>query len=431
MPDRLISPTPLPPAGTSALPSPVTSRPDRSRRLVLVTAGGVALLALLVVFVLPHLVAPAPEPGLAGAASDVAGSKTDAEPPDPLLTEEEKAAARLDAQDALAEVLAAADAIAAREVASWNTDGWQAAQARIAAGEKAYRQQRYPAAIRAYREAKQSIEALNGELPTVIAAARADADAAFSKRDGPLAANALERVLRLAPGDPEATRALARARNLERADALVAQAQGYERLGDLAQAKVAFEAALKLDPEEPTARKALARLAAAAAVEDFAGALSTGHSALAAGDPETAVAAFQRARKLQPDNAEAARALAQAQERQASARLERALASATRMEAAERWDAAAAALAEALSVDREMDALRPRLERARTRAALSSALERALGAKASLADAGPRAEAEATLARAKSVATPGPRLVRQIRALEAALSDARQSPPPH
>lgn len=425
MQDPVISPTPLPPPEAVAMPRPAGG-PARQRRRLLAAFGVVALLALLVSFALPHMMAR--DALRSGSEESV---EPPAEPPDPILSEEEKAAARLDAQDSLAEVLTAMEAISARDVTSWNSAGWQAVQALVAAGEKAYRQQRYPAAIRTYREALQAIEALNAELPTVVAAARADADAALARRDGPVASIALERLLRLAPGDPDGLRALDRARNLERADALLAQAAGYERLGDTAQAKAAFEAVLALDPQEPSARKALARLAGNASLAAFEAAMSEGHAALAGGSFDTAVAAFERARKLQPDNPETGRALAQARERQAAARLERALANAARMETSERWDEAAAALADALAVDREMDNLRPRLARARARAALSAALEQALSNPDVLGDGAARTRAEAALARARAVPAPGPRLARQIRTLQRALADAREPAPAH
>ena len=94
MTDRLISPTPLSsataPESTAAAP-----RPDRKPRRALLALGGTALLALLVVFALPRLVAPKVEPGPANAGT---AASAEAEPPDPLLSEEQKAAARLDAQ---------------------------------------------------------------------------------------------------------------------------------------------------------------------------------------------------------------------------------------------------------------------------------------------------------------------------------------------
>ena len=421
MSDRPLVPTAIaPPDATPAAPAPnATSDPVKPAWLALLLA---VLLALAVGFGLPALMRKTPPSG--DAATPAAQAE---EPADPLLSPEELAAARLDAQDALAEVLAAADTLEARHAAEWNADRWRAAQALIAAGEKAYRQQRFPAAIRTYREARRVFEALNQQLPQEVAKTRAAGDAALARRSAGLAVTAYERVLDLAPGDAAALAGLKRARNLDQTDALLEQAAGYERMADTAQARSAYSAALALDPGNDAAIRALARLNEHDKTDALGTALSAGYAALAENEFGRARAAFETAAKLAPDNDEARRGLHQARDRELAARLERGLEDATRLEAAERWAEAASTLAATASLEQGLETLRPRLERARHRAALDQSLEAALRVRGDAVDS-QRTKRDA-LAQARREPAPGPRLRRQIRELEASLADPPGMPP--
>ena len=135
------------------------------------------LLAAAAGLLLPGLMAPAPK-AIPPAGADAAASKP-AEPPDPILSPEAKAAARLEAQQGLAKVLTTLGQLSARQPQSWDAAGWAAAQRQLADGERAYREERYPAAIRLYRETGRQLATLEAALPGLIASRLRAAQHAF------------------------------------------------------------------------------------------------------------------------------------------------------------------------------------------------------------------------------------------------------------
>lgn len=420
MPEPTLKPTPLAPAladdPTPRAPaSPFARHRGGLRWLVLSVA-----LALAAGVLLPDFL-QGPQPATQALANGAAQAPTiNAEPADPILGPEAKAAARLDAQQGLAIVLKASDALATRKPEGWNATAWRAAQTRIADGERTYREERYPAAIRIYREAGQQLATLEASLPGLIAARRKVAQAAFERGDSPAASRDFKGVLALAPGDPGATQGLKRAEAYARVQALLAQASGYQRMDDVVQARGAYAAALALDPASSAATEGLARLQESDSNDAYAAAMSRGYEALGAARYDEARSAFERALKLDRTTV-AKKALADAVERATVAKIEAALANAGRAESAERWDEAARALSSALAVEAGLKDLRPRLERAKSRAALARRINEALKDPGFLRGTG----ADPLIDEARRINNPGPRHRSLLRALDEAIKSAR------
>lgn len=385
------------------------------------------LLALAAVLVLPKLSlreipakAPAAAPGAAPAPT--------AAPPvdeDPLLTPAEQAAARLEAQNALAAVLQLQQAVEARNAQEWAAADHATALAAIADGETAYREQRYPAALRAYAAASRLFAAIEQRIPDTVAGYVDEGQRALMSHDGIAAQSAFERALALAPDDTRAQTGLKRARSLERVIALLGEAKGYERVGDAERARSAYREALNLDPEASEATQALQRMDLARSEREYAEAMSAGYAALEARQFETARQQFERASGLRPGAADARSALSQTALRATAARIEQALQAAANHERAERWNEAAGQYRAALAADKTLDAANAGLQRATTRAALDLEFEKTLALADRLGEDAVYSPAHTLLDRARAVPSPGPRLQRQIATLDAAIRHAR------
>ena len=149
--------------------------------------------------------------------------------------------------------------------------------------------------------------------------------------------------------------------------------------------------------------------------------MSKGYAALAEGRFDEAKVSFARALKLNPT--ETARgALAQSVERGTAAKIAAALALAERSEAAERWTDAARAYSSALALDKGLSDLNPKLDRARSRAALQQRLAEAMKATGPGTDL---ASAAAVLEDARRIQSPGPRHRAQMKQLTAAIAAAK------
>ncbi|MGD9602427.1 MAG: hypothetical protein AB7Q76_13730 [Gammaproteobacteria bacterium] len=333
--------------------------------------------------------------------------------------------ARPAAQDALAELLPAVGALRERRIATWDPDALAAIEHDIATGERAYRERRFTAARAAYMAAAARVETAQARIPEVVRDRVDDGERALLSHDPHAAARAFALALALAPDDAAAAAGLARAETYDRVVALLNEAKGYERMQDPARAAEAYREALRLDPAAGDARQGLQRIERARADAAFTAALSRGFTALEKNDYAAAEQAFASAVKMRPQSQEAAHALAQARERATAARIERALAAAAAAERAENWPEARAQYAAALALDEALAAARDGGTRATARARLAVRLRDALAAPARLADAAAARAVEALLAEARAVPAPGPRLARDITALDAALTAAR------
>jgi hypothetical protein len=351
------------------------------------------------------------------------------EPNDTSLLFAEPPEARAAAQDALAALLPKFDALRSQRVEEWGKTEFAAATAAMAAGEKAYREQRYTQARAAYADVDAKLTALAARLPEVVADYIDAGDRALLSQDPRAAETAFSKALALAPDNAAARRGLKRAENFDQVLALLTEAKGYERMNQPQRAASTYRAVLALDPEAAEARLALTRIDGAQAERLYRTRMSEGFRALEQGDFSAARTAFAAASKLKPRATEAANALAQTEARAAAAKIDSALASAARAENAEQWSEAAAQYRAALSVDKALPNAAAGAARADQRAGLARRLEEALKDPARLADEGVYREAESVLNTAKAVASPGPKLRQQIAALHAQMTDSRRAVP--
>jgi tetratricopeptide (TPR) repeat protein len=386
------------------------------------------LLAGAVMFVLPRMV-PSVQMPPAEVASSAPTPPDAAEAPapdaDPLLTPAEQASARLDAQNALAAVLRVSEALRARAAHEWAAQAYAAAQTQIADGETAYREQRFPAALRAYAAATRQLQDIEKNIPDIVAGLVDEGERALLSTNSIAAQQAFERALALAPDDARARQGLARAQSLDRVIALIAEAKGHEKVGDTARARSAYREALTLDSAATEAAQALERIDRARTEKEYARAMSAGYRALEAKQFETAKQRFEEANRLRPESGEASNALKQTALRATAARIELALTAAANHERAERWNEAAGQYRAALALDRNLDVANSGLARASTRTAMDMELEKTLAQADQLGEETLYRQAQTLLDSARAVADAGPRLKRQIATLSTAVTRAR------
>ena len=407
------------PAETPDAPRQVHTREWRpSRRAGFALLAGLGVLAL-AVLIGPELSQAPP------AATAAATNRPSVTPSEPTLLPEPPGA-REAAQDALAALLTRLESLQARKVDSWDAAGLAKILAARAAGEAHYRAGLYSAAQREYAAAEKAIAESLMRLPEVVAEHLDAGERALRSGQPEAAARSFTAALALSPGDSAATRGLARATHWDRVLALLAEAEGHLRLGDEARAVAAYEAALSLDPDAREATLGLARIQRKSREAQFGQEMSKGYAALGRGDTRVAVQAFEAALALQPSATLAAQALAEARAADRAASLTRALTRAARAKKNESWAEAVGALEEAVRLDPVLANSGIELEEIRQRAALAKRLRSVTQELQRHADepveSGVREAALAAGADARRVRKPGPLLLRQVAALEAALA---------
>lgn len=411
----------------TAPPAPASPGPaSRERRALPATffpwaLGGLVMLAGLVVFWLPGQVQRPPAPDSAPPTPSVPAAAAPTEPR--LLPEPE--GAREAAQQALVEVMETLDALRAQRITDWAPGVLDDLETLQAAGEAAYRARQYTAARREYATAMTQAESARERLPDILAQWLDEGEQAL-RSDAPReAAAAFARVLAVAPEDPAALEGQQRARHWDRVIALLAEGQGYERMGDAAQAETAYRAALALDAKAAEASRALARLATQRAEEAFNAEMSHGYAALGKQDFSAAQRRFEAARALRPKAPEVLNALAQTAARATAARLQAALGAAAAAEKKEDWSTAERHYKAAFALDAGLASAREGAARAGRRAALARRFEEMLRDPARLADDGVARAAESLLRDARLEQAPGPNLAGNLARLTEALKLAR------
>jgi tetratricopeptide (TPR) repeat protein len=377
-------------------PRPEPMRSGLPRALVVI-AGLAAVVAAALLWVPRWL------PGGAPAGTGTA----QAPPPSAAATLQSSALAQLKADHILLEQRITG--LEARGASIWAGEDFAAAKSRAAQAEGAHDAGTIASAQTQMVEANQLLDNVEQAAPAALASELAAGERALADHERTLALQAYELAVRIAPQDPRALAGQARARELAATTAAAAEP------GASSGTKGAASAA------KGTA-------APAPAVEGFgddryAKAAGEGFAALGAGRLEEARAAFERARAVRPNGAEAADGLRRVDAAMRGRGFGTQRTRAEDAEADERWDDAVTAYSAILRSDPSQAFAQEGRDRARGRLELNDSLQAIIDRPDLLASADARAQAATLLQNAQQISSPGPVLRLQMARVSALLPE--------
>ena len=402
-----------------------------------VAYGGLAALLLLfvtVIFWLPNAfnddgdVAGGPPSAVTTDEADDAktapvgeGEEAERSRPTDSATEAELKAAT---DESLGDLLSRMQRLQYRGIEHWGGQTYLNALDVYEQGDRAYLSKDYETAGEKYREAAGMLEPFFDRIDEVFARTMEGARAAFAAGDHAEAVRLYDLAVTITPGNAEAERGLARARNLASVLDLVDQALRFENDFDLQASKLAFEKALELDPAWEPAVSGLERVNAAILERSFEQRMTEGLDALAARNYPTARAAFNAAKELKPGSQQPVDGLLQVDQEVRLANIRRMEQEAVALEGNEEWQTAIAKYEEIAKIDSDLQFVRDGLARSRERAAIHEKLQTFISDPDSLSAPATMRVATQLLLQVTTMNPTGPRLEDQKNELSRLLKRA-------
>ncbi|GHA11827.1 hypothetical protein GCM10008090_22020 [Arenicella chitinivorans] len=393
---------------------------------MLVVFGLLAVAAFSFVVLAPPPAVTTPlKSGVVSEAAEPATTLVDTEAP---WNDAQRAQARTDSQEILADILALQKELTTQTVTEWAPDRFETALAMAATGDEYYKAQNFQAAITAYRNSLSELENIRALIPDVIASKLATAQAAVREGKADLARQLYQSVLLLEANNILALTGLDRVATLNEVVEKVQSAKRYETrfkttdaIVDLQQAEQFYAEALALDARFQRAISGQAAVQALIRDKQFRDAMGDGFTALFANQFSRARAGFSAALKLRPDDPVAKSAYQQALASDTRSSLASMLQAAKQFERREQWSNAVSNYQAVLQRDPNQVAAKLGLIRAGARAELSASIDAALQDPLALSRDAPMQRAQAILADARAVKNPGPQLRAQIARLDKAI----------
>jgi tetratricopeptide (TPR) repeat protein len=405
-------------------PPAANSNPRLRQMLLIAATFALAFITFVVIVVLPRWVAAPVESGVKNPAAASRPVVVEALPetlatgPSDSVT---AVATREDTQAKLRKTLEKLSILEALKAEQWaKTDLFEIRQ-RIAAGEKAYRENRYVTAQNIYLETAATVERLLAQVPNIVESLLDAGNLALANGNSSAAMAAFEQVISMSGDNAVAVRGRKRATTLDQVLALVGQAEGYERLEQRDKAASAYREALSIDALAPGAAAAIQRIESRKRKDAFRAAMSAGISALDKHRFSQARQAFGRAEKLDPGRSEVTAALRQVDNAKASFHIDRHLSAAREAETAERWGDAFKEFTAALTFDARLSPALAGKRQAGQRRRLDAQLVAYLARPERLSAEKVHLEASQVLARARALKASGARIDKQITTLARAL----------
>lgn len=345
-------------------------------------------------------------------------------PPPQAAPEEKKeidfaalARAKQQAEDQRAPIDERLKKLTERAAEQWGGEEFKRANAELAAGDEDFEAREYVTAVEHFSAIEPLLGILEKRAGEVLAAQLQTGATALQEGRSADAKAAFGLAAKIEPNNQVAARGLKRAATLDEVLNLVAAAERLEKEANPGAAVESFRKALALDAEAPRAAEGIARIEARLASDAFASTMARGFGALANADYAGARSAFEAARKIRPDAPEIAPALRQIEQEQRTRVISAKLGTAQEHEARERWADALKEYRAVAELDSTVAAAQEGVARVSPRAALNEQLELYLTQPERLFSQPVRAAARDTLARAATIASPGPQLQRQVATL--------------
>ncbi len=447
MNDQRLTPSNYQPphAGTSVRPSSEAAHNAtpfvwwRSQLVLMMIAFCLLLLgSLLLSWLLPPAAVPSTPTvqGRVNAELNVNSPSANTSDPNEQLSpwqSQQRADARAQAQQILAELIERKRSLESLGVRDWREEEFAAALARAEQGDDLYAMQEFAQALLEYEAARTALQNIEQEIPQIVAQFTQNANQAMQDGRFDLAKQKFAMALRLDANHIPALAGQARLATMPevlsaigRADEQQQRYQSQRDISLLQNALTEYQAALALDPLAPTLQDKITATEQLMIEHRFNAAMSQAVQALLAGRYALAQAQFSEALEARPDHSLAKQGLDQALALNKGSSIEQMFAQARASENQENWQQAASFYTAILARDASQVSARSGLVQADVRAQLDAKLRATLAAPLHVTDPERRAEIEQTLAQAKGISRHGEVLNAQIQAIDELLQGAEQ-----
>jgi serine/threonine protein kinase len=276
--------------------------------------------------------------------------------------------------EALGDLLSRLERLRYRAVDRWGGQAFLDALNIYQEGDAAYLDKNYASALRRYRDAIKMLDPFFDRIENVFRTTMTAADEALARGDHVEAIRLYDLAVAITPGNIAAEKGLARAQNLEAVMSLTDQGVQYEDDLELEAAKLSFEKALELDGEWQPAVVGLERVRVALREWTFNQRMTEGFDALAAGYYDSARAAFNAAKSIDPGSREAADGLLQVDQEVRLQSIRQLEAQAKQQTGNEQWELAVATFQALLDIDLDLQFAKEGLSEANRRVAIHNSL---------------------------------------------------------
>jgi hypothetical protein len=391
--------------------------------------GGLLVLALLVIFVLPAVVTEYELPlerrvDINELVPSPAAQQELAISP---FEEAQRSIQRKEAQDVLAELLQIQAELTALDVFKWGQVQFEEALSQASTGDEYYRTQEFLLAVEAYQFGRDNLAGLRDSVPTVITQTLIEAEAAFIAGDASAAEEKYALALQLDSFNEIALIGLERSRTLSEVIDLLDQADDLVEDGSLIQARDLLDSVIALDGQNETAPANRAKVAAMIREREFSSIMSAGYTALEGGDPDAAIAEFEKAASMGINQNQALAAITQTENEIANAAINVLRQAIDSAEKAEQWQVAADNYDKVLAIDSNLSFAINGKDYAVKRQRLNSLLLSANSNPERLAEDDVYQQTIDVYYTGRAIAEVGPVLVEQLNQLEGYL-EASQIP---
>lgn len=311
-------------------------------------------------------------------------------------------------------------------VSAWAPDQFSRSEAEFSKATSLFNRGEYEKALEFLKVVLEDLQSLTTESELALERSLEDGWDALSAENATQAMNAFGLALLIDPNNKSAMKGAARAAALEEVLFLYDIGMEERRAGRVDTALAKFESASKLDPENEKVLSALRALQPQISNRNHRRAITAGLTALDGRDGEAAKRAFETALKLKPGSAEARTGLERAEKLLTSQNITILLARASQAASAEDWEASLILYSQVLGVDPSVD------EAIEGKAAVSALIEteteiqNLLSASHRLSSAAVFNHARDVLIGAESMATSRPRLKKGVDKLASLMRDMQQ-----
>ncbi len=312
----------------------------------------------------------------------------------------------------------------AGNVALWGGETYLQITALVAQGDTAFAEKDYGGARESYEQAEGHLQALLAAKPELFLTAMDQGRTALKELDSESAVRSFESALILEPGNVKADHGLQRAQSLDQVILFHRQGLELEKKGLLAEARSILLEASELDPEFLPVIEDLARVETELSKKKFQEVMSGFFAALNRRDFRGARGFLQKAATIRPSEAVLVDAGKQLKAAEVAARLSSLEKKFNGLTAGEQWQKALQVCEQALQISPQSGFAVKGVDVVRQRIILDKALQSILSRPQRLQEDGPLAEAGKTLALARLVTAPGPKLTAQITSLDQLLANA-------